>query len=189
MLKQIEDIFSPGMYFIDSETAEVYIKENNEFKKVKCNKRQYKLKTINGELKSINMKPLYYICFNKNFCNDNIKDLPGEEWKEIKKSNGMYYISNQGRVKSLKGYNAIILKPKKTNLNYDRVDLFLNGLQQTRTIHSLVAEYFLYKPNNENVVIHHKNLNSKDNRAENLQYLERLEHQKLHSKLKKERKN
>lgn len=73
-----------------------------------------------------------------------------------------------GRVKSLHGYKAIILKPKNTVLKYDRVDISIDSKPVTRTIHSLVAEYFLPKPENINSIIHHKNLNPKDNRAENL---------------------
>ncbi len=32
---------------------------------------------------------------------DNIKDLPGEEWREVQDYNGKYLVSNMGRIKSL----------------------------------------------------------------------------------------
>lgn len=184
MLQQINNNFSP-IYWIDSNTAEVYKKNDVDFIKIKCyNNNRYTLKTIDGTMKSINIKPLYKLCFNKVFCIDSIENLKDEEWKEIYNTNGLYYVSNQGRIKSLCGYKAIILKPKQSILKYDRVDITINGIRQTKTIHSLVAEYFLQKPDTINVIIHHINHNTKDNRAENLVYMDRTTHALLHSKNK-----
>ena len=183
MLKQINNNFLP-VYYIDSETAEVFQKKGVEHLKVKCYNNTYRLKTIDGTIKAINLKPLYRLCFNKNYCIDEIEDLKGEQWKEINDTEGKYLISNQGRVKSLQGYKAIILKPKETILNYDRIDISIKGTPITRTIHSLVAEYFLERPDNINMVIHHINHNTKDNRAENLQYLDRTEHALKHKRKK-----
>lgn len=186
MLKQINNNFA-SIYWIDSETAEVFKKNAVDFIKIKCYNYTYRLKTTDGTTRAINIKPLYRLCFNKNFCIDKIQDLPGEEWKEIKDTDGMYYISNCGRVKSLKGYNAIILKPKQTVLKYDRVDIIVKGIAQTRTIHSLVAEYFLQRPDTMNVIIHHINENTKDNTVNNLVYMDRADHTILHKKKKKEK--
>lgn len=183
MLKQINNNFA-DIYWIDSDTAEVYKKKEVDFIKIKCYNNTYRLKTIDGTTRAINIKPLFRLCFNKNFCIDEIQNLPDEEWKEIKDTDGMYYISSCGRVKSLKGYNAIILKPKQTVLKYDRVDIIVKGIAQTRTIHSLVAEYFLQRPETMNVIIHHINENTKDNRVENLMYLDRITHTLLHRKNK-----
>ena len=184
MLKQINNNFA-SIYWIDSDTAEVFKKNAVDFIKIKCYNNTYKLKTTDGLTKSINIKPLYRLCFNKNFCIDEIQNLPGEEWKEIKDTDGMYYISNCGRVKSLKGYSSIILKPKQTVLKYDRVDIVVKGITQTRTIHSLVAEYFLEKPDNINVIVHHKNGQTRDNHYTNLCYMDRADHTILHHKNKK----
>lgn len=100
----------------------------------------------------------------------------------------MYYISNMGRVKSLKGYKAKILQPKHTKLEHDRIDLSVDGFPTTRTIHSLVAEYFLPKPNSINCIVHHKDGNAKNNCASNLQIMERGEHTRLHNKLNAKKK-
>ena len=57
MLQQINNNFSP-IYWIDSNTAEVYKKNDVDFIKVKCyNNNRYTLKTIAGTMKSINIKP------------------------------------------------------------------------------------------------------------------------------------
>lgn len=186
MLKQINNEFS-SMYWIDEETAEVFKKNDIDFFKIKCYNNTYRLKTIYGTTRAINIKPLYRLCFNKNFCIDKIQDLPGEEWKEIRDTDGMYYISNCGRVKSLKGYNAIILKPKKSVQKYERVDITIKGIQQTRTIHSLVAEHFLDRPETMNFIIHHINEDTKDNNVKNLVYMDRADHTILHNKKKKEK--
>ena len=186
MLKQINNEFA-SMYWIDEETAEVFKKNEIDFFKIKCYNNTYRLKTIYGTTRAINIKPLYRLCFNKNFCIDKIQDLPGEEWKEIRNTDGMYYISNCGRVKSLKGYNAIILKPKKSVQKYERVDITIKGIQQTRTIHSLVAEHFLDRPETMNFIIHHINEDTKDNNVKNLVYMDRADHTILHNKKKKEK--
>lgn len=187
-MQQINNGFQ-SKYWIDEKTGEVFEKQGSEIFKVKCDKYKYRLKTVKGITKTISIKPLYKIVFNKNFCIDKIQDLEGEQWKVINKTNNLYQVSNMGRVKSLHGYTAIILKPKNTKLKYDRIDISINGEQTTRTIHSLVAEYFLPKPENINCIIHHKNLNSKDNRAKNLQIMERGEHRRLHQKIKEQEAN
>ena len=56
--------------------------------------------------------------FKKEFCLDTIENLQGEEWKPIDNTNGKYFISNCGRVKSYCGYSAIILKTYKTAKGY-----------------------------------------------------------------------
>ncbi|MBQ6936418.1 MAG: hypothetical protein IJN49_07695 [Clostridia bacterium] len=38
-----------------------------------------------------------------------MKDLKGEVWKEVEGTEGRYYVSNCGRVKSLCGYTAKLL--------------------------------------------------------------------------------
>ena len=40
---------------------------------------------------------------------DDLQNYPKEEWKEIQNTDGKYYVSNCGRVKSLCGYSAIVL--------------------------------------------------------------------------------
>jgi hypothetical protein len=63
MLKQINNNFA-SIYWIDSETAEVFKKIDFDYYKVNCYNNTYKLKTIDGIVKAINIKPLYRLCFN-----------------------------------------------------------------------------------------------------------------------------
>lgn len=88
-----------------------------------------------------------------------------EVWKAIIGYNGYYYISNYGRVLSLKGKQAQILKPQDTGKGYYYVDL--EG--QQRKIHRLVALAFLPNPYHKPVV-HHKDGNKHNNNLSNLQY-------------------
>lgn len=88
-----------------------------------------------------------------------------EIWKDIKEYEGIYKISNLGRVKNK---NDVILTNKTTG-KYHHILLCKNGFRKNFTIHKLVAEAFIPNPNNYSC-INHKNENAKDNRVENLEW-------------------
>lgn len=100
--------------------------------------------------------------------------LEGEIWKDIEGYEGLYQVSNLGRVKSLPrkgvGKNERILKQIDNTGGYLTVTIYLNKKGKIRRVHKLVAEAFLnHKPNGMNLVVDHINDIKIDNRVENLQ--------------------
>ena len=63
----------------------------------------------------------------------------GEIWKDIKGYEGLYQVSNFGRVKSLKFGKEKILKPLKFTKGYLGVRLYKDLAVKTITIHRLVV--------------------------------------------------
>ena len=102
-----------------------------------------------------------------------------EIWKDIKGFEGLYQVSNLGRVKSLtrkvKTFNGFrtskgqLLKPLKTNRGYYRVDLKQKQKNKYVSIHRLVSEAFVPNPNNYRIV-NHKDSNQANNNADNLEW-------------------
>ena len=102
-----------------------------------------------------------------------------EIWKDIKNYEGIYQVSNLGRVRSLtrkvKTFNGLrttkgqLLKPLKTNRNYFRVDLKQNQKNKYISIHRLVAEAFIPNPNNY-PVINHIDGDTSNNKIDNLEW-------------------
>ena len=99
-----------------------------------------------------------------------------EIWKDILGFEGIYQISNLGRVKSLGRYSVQkhwidekILNVFYKKYGYADVSLYLDGKRVHKYVHKLVAEAFLPNPNNLPEV-DHKNRNPKDNRVENLRW-------------------
>ena len=94
-----------------------------------------------------------------------------EIWKEIKKYEGLYWVSDQGRVKN-KHNKLLTLQPN--DAGYLRVCLQANGKSKWYRVSRLVAETFV--PNLQNrPEVDHINRNRADNRAENLRWVTRLE--------------
>ena len=93
-----------------------------------------------------------------------------EEFRDIKGYEGIYQISNLGRVKSFKLNKEKILV-KSVNSGYYTVNLYKNKNQKTRRVHQLVAEAFLNHVRGLKLVIDHINHNRLDNKAINLQWV------------------
>lgn len=80
-----------------------------------------------------------------------------EEWRDIKGYEGMYQVSNEGRVKSLnykRGNAAKIMKPELTISGYYQISLYCGGKRGRHYVHRLVAEAFIPNPENKPVVDH-----------------------------------
>ncbi len=100
-----------------------------------------------------------------------LRKIEDEEWREVPNSNGRYWVSNYGRIKSftydkiegeirkqtpVKGFNSI-----KFNINKKKVAYYT---------HKLVAELWLEKPEDGADHVIHKDWNKKNNHYSNLQY-------------------
>ena len=100
-----------------------------------------------------------------------------EIWKDIEGFEGMYQVSNMGRVKSLgngKSDNSNyskerILKASKLGAGYLKVNLYKDGIKKTCGIHRLVANAFIPNPSNLPQV-NHKDENKENNCVTNLEW-------------------
>ena len=98
-----------------------------------------------------------------------------EIWKDIQGYEGLYMVSNLGRVKSLNYHRTgkeRIMKPSDNGHGYLFVVLCKDGKDKNCRINRLVAQAFLPNPNNLPEV-NHKDENPKNNRVENLEWCSR----------------
>ena len=98
--------------------------------------------------------------------------MKNEEWRDVAGYEGLYQVSDQGRVKSLerKGRKSErILKPGVVGGGYLMVVLCAGGKQKMHKVHRLVCQSFHENPENKPEV-NHINEDKTDNRACNLEW-------------------
>lgn len=106
-----------------------------------------------------------------------------EIWKDIPGYEGLYQVSNMGRVRSLDrvliysngqrhSYKGVLLKPGRGKTGYLSVCLGNHGREAG--VHRLVAEVFIPNPENKSDV-NHINGDKSDNRVKNLEWVSRKE--------------
>ena len=95
-----------------------------------------------------------------------------EIWKDIFGYEGLYQVSNLGRVRSLKFGKERILSIRRSKFGYLLVNLCKNSDMKTFRVHRLVGQSFIPNPNNL-PEINHKNEDKTNNRVENLEWCDR----------------
>ena len=99
-----------------------------------------------------------------------------EEWKVIAESDGMYEVSNFGRVRSMHGHKEWkYLKGTDNGLGYLRVNIFsADGIKRYFYVHRLVATAFIDNPEGKPCVNHLDN-NPSNNIFYNLEWCTKQE--------------
>jgi hypothetical protein len=91
-----------------------------------------------------------------------------EVWRNIEGYEGLYQVSNIGRVKSLKGEIEKMISISIKETGYHRVTLIKDSVCKRKYVHVLVAEAFIGKSDLE---VNHINGIKSDNRVENLEWV------------------
>lgn len=130
--------------------------------------------------------------------------MDNQKWVPIVGYEGLYEISNLGRIKTLRKVvqrqnkdktvyvirQQKILTGAKDSMGYRHVRLIKNGKDaKLYKIHYLVAVHFLGYKQMKNIDIHHADQNKQNNRADNLIILTRKQHRILHGKLLREKRD
>ena len=102
-----------------------------------------------------------------------------ETWKDVVGYEGLYEVSDKGKVHSVARKDSIgrkcggrMLTPRYDKDGYLRVTLHKNGKHKTRFIHRLVAGAFVPNPNGYSE-INHRDENKVNNYANNLEWCTR----------------
>jgi hypothetical protein len=110
-----------------------------------------------------------------------------EIWKDINEYEGLYQVSNLGRVKScnrivlttkkvLRKYKGKIMVTNSLSRGYCIVNLSKNNIKKNHLISRLVANAFIENKDN-NLEVNHKNGNKLDNKLENLEWISHKKNQ------------
>ena len=101
-----------------------------------------------------------------------------EIWKDIVNYEGLYQVSNWGRVKSLERVNSLgrrvnerILSPGKNGRGYLQVNLWKEGMFKIYTVHRLVLSTFSPIENMGNLDINHIDECKTNNHLSNLEWV------------------
>lgn len=106
-----------------------------------------------------------------------------ETWKPVRGYEGVYEVSDLGRVRRLakpvacgpggmytRTLPPAILRPQMTRNGYPKVNLCADGISENWLIHRLVAEHHLPPPVGGQCQVNHRDLCKTNNRATNLEW-------------------
>lgn len=97
-------------------------------------------------------------------------ELKNEKWKDIEGYDGVYQVSDLGRVRSLKFGKTRVLRAQKNNNGYLIVGLFKDGKRKGITVHRLVANAFIPNNDENKTQINHRNEDKTENKVSNLEW-------------------
>ena len=95
--------------------------------------------------------------------------MNNEIWKDIEGYEGLYQVSDKGRVKSLKRGNDKIMSLRRDKDGYLLVNLWNNHERKTFKVHRLVCQAYITNSHNLPQV-NHKDENKDNNCVENLEW-------------------
>ena len=99
-----------------------------------------------------------------------MENFDNEQWRDIAGYEGMYQVSDLGRVRSLKFGKTRVLRPGKNNNGYLRVNLKKDGSRKNFLVHRLVAQAFIPNDDESKNQVNHINECKQNNRASNLEW-------------------
>ena len=99
-----------------------------------------------------------------------MNNINNEHWKDIDGYDGLYRVSDLGRVRSRKSGEWKVRKSAKNTNGYLIVTLCKDGKNKCFYVHRLVAQAFIENDDETKTLINHKNEIKSDNRVSNLEY-------------------
>ena len=97
-------------------------------------------------------------------------ELANEQWRDVDGYDGMYQVSDLGRVMSLKYGKVKVMKQGKNRKGYLFVNLHRYGKQKNVSVHRLVASAFIPNDDESKTQINHINEVKSENRVSNLEW-------------------
>lgn len=92
------------------------------------------------------------------------------EWKPIKGYNGKYLVNENGDIKSCHFKIPRLIKTTHRDHGYLRVKLRRNGRSENKSVHRIVAETFIKKPDKNNLQVNHIDGDKYNNHVTNLEW-------------------
>ena len=97
-------------------------------------------------------------------------ELANEQWRDVDGYDGMYQVSDLGRVRSRKSGEWRVLRQRKSGGGYLKVSLYKGGKINQLYVHRLVAQAFIENDDETKIYINHINECKSENRFWNLEW-------------------
>ena len=97
-------------------------------------------------------------------------NIENEVWRDVDGYDGMYQVSDLGRVRSLKYGKVRVMKPQKDKGGYLSVHFYKDSIEKSFLVHRLVAQAFIPNDDENKTQINHRNEDKTENKVSNLEW-------------------